>query len=257
MADHRIITRAEWGAAPPTRRSTIALPTDELWLHHTAGALDAGGNGVWWDDVAGIQDFHMRPVAKGGRGWSDIAYSFLVGGGLVFEGRGAGVAGGHTRGHNTIGHAICVIGNYDVMVPQARDLEAVAWLMRHGRDRGWWGELTGAHRDASGAATSCCGDHLVARIPDLRRMAAADNRTDEQETDDMGDTIRALYAIVRGAGYDVAVRDPRGFMWWLKVAKEAGPTWAAQAAALNKHMVPALREEAKRRGRGDVPSIPA
>lgn len=169
---HRIISRAESGLRPATRRTYIDTPTPELWLHHSAGALDAGGNGVWWDDVLGIQEFHMRPVAQGGRGWSDIAYSFLIGGGLIFEGRGVGIAGGHTAGHNRISHAICLIGNYELMEPTDEDLDAAAWLIGHGRRQGWWGELTGPHRDASGASTACCGRHLIARIPDLRRMAA-------------------------------------------------------------------------------------
>lgn len=177
----RIITRAEWGAAPAKHRTYIATPTPRLWLHHTAGALDAGGNGVWWDDVRGIQDFHMRPTSKGGRGWSDIAYSFLVGGGQIFEGRGVGIAGGHTAGDNSQSHAICLIGDYTWMTPKQADLEAIAWLMRHGRERGWWGDLTGPHRDAPGAATQCCGRNLIDKIPDLRRMAATTRTTTQQE----------------------------------------------------------------------------
>lgn len=161
-----IVSRSDWGARPPKHRNYIDTPSAELWLHHTAGALDQNGNGVWWDDCQGIQRYHMD-----GRGWSDIAYSFLVGGGQVFEGRGVGVAGGHTKGHNTVSHAICLIGNYETMQPTQADLDAIAALMRHGRTSGWWGELTGPHRDASGASTSCCGKNLIARIPDLRRMA--------------------------------------------------------------------------------------
>lgn len=173
----RIITRAEWGAAPAKHRTYIATPTPRLWLHHTAGALDAGGNGVWWDDVRGIQDFHMRPKSQGGRGWSDIAYSFLVGGGQIFEGRGVGIAGGHTAGDNTLSHAICLIGDYTWMTPKQADLEAIAWLIAHGREHGWWGDLTGPHRDAPGAATQCCGRNLIDKIPDLRRMATTTRPT--------------------------------------------------------------------------------
>jgi hypothetical protein len=162
-----IVTRAEWGARPPKRRHFIDTPTPRLWLHHTAGALDAGGNGVWWDDVRGIQDFHMDV-----RGWSDIAYSFLVGGGMVFEGRGVGIAGGHTAGENTESHAICLIGNYEFMHPTDADLQAIADLTRHGLEHGWWADdITGPHKAAPGASTACCGRHLIAKIPDIRRMA--------------------------------------------------------------------------------------
>lgn len=179
-----IVSREDWGAAPPRSTREIDTPTAELWLHHTAGALDAGGNGVWWDDVRGIQRFHMAPEPAG-RGWSDIAYSFVVGGGQIFEGRGAGIAGGHTKDRNTISHAICLVGNYDLMRPTDADLAAIAWLMRHGRGKGWWGDLTGDHSRAPGANTSCCGKHLRDRIPDLRRMAAAPATPTPPEEDDM------------------------------------------------------------------------
>lgn len=169
-----IVSRADWGARPPRSRYAITTPTPELYIHHTAGALDAGGNGVWWDDVRGIQDFHMD-----GRGWSDIAYSFIVGGGQVFEGRGAGIAGGHTKGRNTVSHAICLIGSYDFMTPQPKDLRAIADLVRHGREQGWWGEITGGHRNAPGASTSCPGNHLQAAIPEIRALAAAGTTTED------------------------------------------------------------------------------
>lgn len=179
----KIISRQEWGAQPPKSRQYIDTPTPRLWLHHTAGALDAGGNGVWWDDVRGIQDFHMRPVSEGGRGWSDIAYSFLVGGGQVFEGRGVGIAGGHTKGDNTESHAICLIGDYSWMTPKQDDLQAIAWLMGHGKTQGWWGDLTGPHRDAPGASTACCGVNLIACIPDLRRMTTPPPPPSEEDDD--------------------------------------------------------------------------
>lgn len=248
----RIITRDEWGARPPRSRRYIETPTRELWLHHTAGADDANSNGVWWDDMRGIQNFHMDD-----RGWSDFAYSFGVGGGQVFEGRGFGVAGGHTKGHNSVSHAIVLIGNYELMEPTEEDLAAIAWLIREGRSLGMWGDLTGPHRDASGASTSCCGRNLIARIPDLRRMAAAPNQQSvDQEEEDMGNVIKALYALARGDGYDVTTRDATGFMYWMKVARETGPTWSAQAQALNTHMVPGLRKEAARRTGNAVPDIP-
>lgn len=187
MTPRRIVPRAEWGAAAPTsppRR--IATPTLEVWLHHSAGALDAGGNGVWWDDMRGIQRFHQAPEPAG-RGWSDFAYSFGIGGGQVFEGRGFGIAGGHTKGRNGVSHGICLIGNYDHMVPTSEDLEAIAWLLAEGRRAGAWRELTGPHRDAPGAATSCCGRNLIDRIPELRRRAGAIHAggTTTMEDDDM------------------------------------------------------------------------
>lgn len=74
----------------------------------------------------------------------------------------------------------------------------------------------------------------------------------------IGFWIQALYAIARGSGYDVVVRQPTAFCHWSKVAIQAGSSWSAQAAALNKHMLPGLREEMKKRGLdpSTLPSIP-
>ena len=179
-----IISRAEWGARSPSRPPTpIATPTPRLWLHHTAGALDAGGNGVWWDDVRGIQNFHIDV-----RKWIDIGYSFVVGGGKVYEGRGAGIAGGHTEGDNSRSHAICLVGDYSWMDPTDRDLAAIVDLTVHGHKNGWWpNQITGGHRDAPGAQTACPGDRLYARIPDLNRLITARLAAPEDDMFDQPD----------------------------------------------------------------------
>lgn len=229
MADREIVSRADWGAAPPEYRNYIETPSSELWLHHTAGALDAGGNGVWWDDARAVQEFHMRPVADGGRGWSDLAYSFLIGGGMIFEGRGVGVAGGHTKGRNFVSHAICLFGNYDVMRPTDEDLAATAWLIAHGRERGWWHDLTGAHTEAPGAATSCCGRHLIDRIPDLRRIAALGTEAHDMQYDapTANWTIDRLYEVVAGRTPSASARD-----YWLGELQRDGSTVVALLAGL-------------------------
>jgi len=46
------------------------------------------------------------------KGWSDIAYSWLVDkNGTIYEGRGWGISGAHTVGYNSTAHAVCYIGN--------------------------------------------------------------------------------------------------------------------------------------------------
>ena len=159
----RITSRAEWGARPPKRRLTIETPTRELWLHHTAGD-HRGAAGV-----RNIQDFHMDS-----RGWSDIAYSYLIDRHTleIFEGRGAGIAGGHTKGHNTHSHAICVMGNFENYGISGALLDTIAGLVAHGHSEGWWpDQLTGGHRDAPGAQTACPGRYLWAQIPEINRKA--------------------------------------------------------------------------------------
>lgn len=163
-----IQTRAQWGARPPRSVRRIPTPTKELWLHHTAGAQDAGGNGFFGDDLRAVQRFHMDT-----KGWSDIAYSFLADHkGGAYEGRGAGVAGGHTAGRNTVSHAICAIGNYEIHRPTPQLLETIAWMVAHGLLAGWWSTaITGPHKAAPGAATACCGKFLIAEIPAINQRA--------------------------------------------------------------------------------------
>ena len=47
------------------------------------------------------------------KGWSDIGYSFLVGGdGNIYEGRGWDRVGAHTSGYNSVGLAWSYIGSF-------------------------------------------------------------------------------------------------------------------------------------------------
>lgn len=164
--------RASWAAAPPRSRASIHLPSPRLWLHHTAGAMARGTIATVAVVLRAIQRFHQSPPPAG-RGWVDIAYSFLVDQeGRAWEGRGAGVAGGHTRGDNTGSHAICVMGDHDIHPVPESVIDGVARLQRHGAARGWWPpRITGGHQQAPGAATSCPGRHLMRVLPEINRRA--------------------------------------------------------------------------------------
>ena len=202
----RIITRVEWQARPPkTTPRAITLPTPELWLHHTASPT---GYAV---RVRAIQDYHMDV-----RGWNDIAYSYLINhDGDIYEGRGAGIAGGHTAGHNTISHAICVMGNYDLTQPSVAALRSVVELARYGHAEGWWREgFTGGHRDASGASTSCPGGNLWKQLPTLNEtirlgddMPLTDGDVQKiwfypiPDMDDMDGTRGAAHALRQAWGF--------------------------------------------------------
>lgn len=186
-----IISRQNWGARPPRRRSTIPVPTPELWLHHTAGN-HSGAAGV-----RSIQNFHMDI-----RGWSDIAYSYIVDRQTfeVFEGRGAGILGGHTFGRNSISHAICVMGNFEISpVPQAL-VNRVAELVAHGHGNGWWpAMLTGGHRDVR--ATSCPGENLYVRIDEINRRAVDPGDEEDNVTlknGDRGEAVRRFQTALKG-----------------------------------------------------------
>ena len=166
----KFVTRAEWRARPPRHRTIINTPTPKLYLHHSAGAIMPGDNSVTLADlnrIRSIQNYHMDS-----RGWSDIAYSFLTDSdGFVFEGRGVGIAGGHTAGQNTVSHAVCVMGHYDIQRPTPLLRAGIIEVVLYGYLKKWWPmTITGGHRDAPGASTSCPGDHLYKEIPIINRM---------------------------------------------------------------------------------------
>lgn len=185
-----IISRAEWGARTARQRIQISVPTPELWLHHSAGS-EFGDSGV-----RRIQNFHMDQ-----RGWSDIAYSFLVDRFSleVYEGRGAGVQGGHTSGHNTISHAICVMGNFEVQTPSAGLISTLGELIRFGHGQGWWpAQLTGGHRDVR--STACPGINLYNQIDEINRQAVAGDVEDEMSLrpGDQGAAVRKFQEALLG-----------------------------------------------------------
>ena len=145
------VSRAEWGARPPKSRTTIGR-SEGMFTHYTAGPR-AANRAAGIAQVRGIQAFHMGPQ----RGWADIGYSFLVDDeGTVYEGRGWGVAGGHTNGWNSRSHAVCAILN-DGQQPTAAMLNGLRWCHDE-HDRRYGRGFHRSHRDVN--STSCPGDIL-------------------------------------------------------------------------------------------------
>ncbi|XP_029951078.1 N-acetylmuramoyl-L-alanine amidase [Salarias fasciatus] len=121
----QIITRCQWGAK--SSRNTpnpLSLPLHFLYVHHTyqpsAPCLTfkhCSG------DMRAMQRFHQDD-----RGWDDIGYSFVVGSdGYVYEGRGWNHLGTHTRGHNSVGYGVSIIGDYTSTPPSRHAMD----LLRH------------------------------------------------------------------------------------------------------------------------------
>ena len=143
------VSRAAWGARPPKSVKPITRPIEAFILHHTVTATN--------DEAARVrevQNFHMDK-----RGWQDIAYSWLVGqSGNIYEGRGWGVAGGHTDGWNDRAHAVCFIGNSDVDQPTSAALASI--LAVKAESAALYGShvTTRLHGDVN--QTGCPGGHL-------------------------------------------------------------------------------------------------
>ncbi len=180
-----IYSRAQWGANESLRDagSLRYFEVHAGFVHHTVNA-----NSYTRDEVPGIlrsiYAYHTQS-----KGWSDVGYNYLVDRfGRIWEGRAGGidraVVGAHTLGYNDYAFAMSAIGNFDITEPSSAMVQAYgalfAWkLSLHGIDasstRQWVGsknfQAVNGHRDAG--QTACPGRYLYARIPEIRRLAAA------------------------------------------------------------------------------------
>ena len=143
-----IVGRAEWGAKPAVGVTNLVPSRVGMCvLHHTTGTY-AGPQ-----TVRNIQAFHQGPTRK----WADIAYSFLVApDGTIYEGRGWGKQGAHTKGYNSSSVGIAFIGDGRLPVP-APALASIAWLGSEA-DRRFGTLRRVGHRDVG--STVCPGDAL-------------------------------------------------------------------------------------------------
>ncbi|XP_077575954.1 N-acetylmuramoyl-L-alanine amidase [Stigmatopora nigra] len=121
----QIIPRCQWRAnahkGPPI---PLTLPLRSLYVHHTyEPSQPCLSFSQCSQDMRAMQHFH-----QGFHNWSDIGYSFVVGSdGYVYEGRGWNLLGTHTRGHNSLGFGVSIIGNYTSALPSRHAMD----LLRH------------------------------------------------------------------------------------------------------------------------------
>lgn len=168
-----IVTRSAWGARA-TRCTSGDSRKTKMAIHHTVTPSSDPQR-----QLRGIQRYHMDS-----RGWCDVGYHFLIGSdGRVYEGRPLHLLGAHVASNNTGNIGISFIGCFhssgcgsmgptrppDSMVRIAGQL--VGTLSRlygisvnSDRVRG--------HRDHPGQGTSCPGDHLHARLGELRTIGS-------------------------------------------------------------------------------------
>jgi hypothetical protein len=183
-----IYSRAQWGANEKIREKSSLHYGDVHagFVHHTVNANDYTRAEV----PALLRSIYAYHVLS--RGWSDIGYNYLIDRfGRIWEGRYGGVdravVGAHTLGFNDDSFAASAIGNYQIAKPSQAMIQAYATLFAwklslHGVDASStrqyvtsrYFQAINGHRDA--AATLCPGQYLYNRIPDIRRLAAADQR---------------------------------------------------------------------------------
>ncbi|XP_061576245.1 peptidoglycan recognition protein 5 [Cololabis saira] len=158
-----MISRLQWGAVAPKQKEKLRGQAQRVVIHHTA-LPSYKDFGECKDHVVSIQRMHMNQ-----RHFDDIGYNFLVSAdGTVFEGRGWGVVGAHTKGHNNDSLGIAFMGNFNNDTPREEAILSVKQLLQFGVSQGFLEAhfVLCGHRDLG--ATECPGENLYAALPQLR-----------------------------------------------------------------------------------------
>jgi hypothetical protein len=175
---------------------------EKVVVHHTAGPNVCSSTDPFCQrrSVVAINDiYHYHTVTNG---WGDIGYNSLIGyDGRIYEGRhgpepmgssdpiSTAVVAGHALGHNRRSHGIALMGNFEQEPVPDHQYDALqrmlGWIVRSQLTGGRTVDPTGAsdYTPASGQTrralpnvvghrdvyeTECPGEHLYARLDDLR-----------------------------------------------------------------------------------------
>ncbi|MGI5418460.1 peptidoglycan recognition protein family protein [Actinomadura luteofluorescens] len=175
----QVYTRAQWNARAPRRAAEVVdRPPDHIIVHHTATANARDRSLAHAFALSrSIQNIHMNK-----NGWDDAGQQLTISrGGIVMEGRNRSLKairsgdlaiGAQVLHHNQHTIGIENEGTYmSATVPGAlwkSLMEVCVWLcQKYDLDPS---EAIIGHRDYNN--TSCPGDVLYARLPQLRRSVA-------------------------------------------------------------------------------------
>ena len=156
----KIISRGQWGARNAKERSYQDPRSVRELFSHYSESPSASSIRQQKQTMRDLQDFHMD-----GRGWSDIAYNYLVFNGSrprVFYGRGARVIPAAQLNHNTNTIAVCVVMRAgDELTWQTKlQLRRVVWHLRRKVIK----RNVPVRPHSAVTETSCPGDQLRAWI---------------------------------------------------------------------------------------------
>ncbi|XP_058805198.1 peptidoglycan recognition protein 1-like [Phymastichus coffea] len=123
------VTRAEWGARPPTKMllDLETVPAPYVVISHTA-TKSCYSKSQCLPHIRSIQAFHIES-----HGWLDIGYNFLIGGdGFVYIGRGWDKQGAYTHKYHQNSIEISFIGTFREERPTQVQLDTARKLMQIG-----------------------------------------------------------------------------------------------------------------------------
>ena len=149
-----IVSVADWGGTPDTAAHPIQT-VRAVTIHH-------GGVPFTRSEDPKLYLQHLQQWSRSEKKWSDIPYHYLIDlDGTMYAGRDIRYAGDTNTEYNPDGHAlICVLGNFEEVEPNAKQLDAIvrlsAWLCRQYHLSP---ETIKSHRDYS-SQTVCPGKNL-------------------------------------------------------------------------------------------------
>ncbi len=159
-----VVARAQWAQGQPVPRLMDPMkPIRRITIHH-----DGMSAFTYTSKPAAAQRVEAIRLAHRSRNWGDIGYHYLIDPhGRVWEGRPLDWQGAHVAAQNEGNLGICVMGNYEIQRPNARQVQAlerfVAAQMRHYRI-----PTSNVHTHRELASTACPGRHLQPRVDGIR-----------------------------------------------------------------------------------------
>lgn len=175
--------RACWdtnGTRPAQTSPSYTTPT-HIIVHHTGDGIVFPANTNYSEKIRYYWDLHVNT-----NGWSDLGYNWLIDrNGVIYEGRGNGVAGAHFSGHNAGTMGVCMIGDFTLESPSAKALTSLKNIISwEATDKNI--DVAGASYHASsglnlnnvsghkdGGATACPGTDLYNLLPSIRTSISA------------------------------------------------------------------------------------
>jgi hypothetical protein len=171
---HRVMLRAEWGAADPVL-PMVPHTIRQITVHHTA--TDQQPDRPLADKLHALQRFSQEEASLGDgrtkRAWADVPYHFYIApDGTIAEARHVLFAGDTNTAYDPSGHALVVLeGNFEHEPVPPAQWASLVWLTRQ-LARQWDvpAAAVSGHRDHT--ATLCPGEGLYRLLPDLRRAVS-------------------------------------------------------------------------------------
>ena len=177
-ADLPVLTRAQWGGAPPTGEMAPHTPT-VITIHHTGTPAHPERSTA--EKIRALQAFSQRADTLGdGRpkvAWADVPYHYYIGAdGIVAEGRDVRFEGDTNTDYELTGHVQVVVeGNFEETEPTPEQLASLRGLVVALADE--WdipAESIAGHGDRAVGQTVCPGEALKPFLPVLRTAVEAD-----------------------------------------------------------------------------------